>query len=43
MSIAGDVKTKEGLNFGYETAIDKTSGNMQYKNLDEKTQNGVEE
>jgi isopenicillin N synthase-like dioxygenase len=39
-SIAGDVETKEGFNFGYEAAMDKTGGDGQYKNLDGTTENG---
>ncbi|CAI6292288.1 unnamed protein product [Periconia digitata] len=33
-SIAGDVETKEGWNFGYEAGLDKTGGDGKYRNLD---------
>ncbi|PVH94088.1 Clavaminate synthase-like protein [Periconia macrospinosa] len=33
-SIAGDVETKEGFNFGYEEELDKSGGDGGYRNLD---------
>ena len=33
-SIAGDVETKEGFNFGYEAGLDPTGGDGKYRNLD---------
>ncbi|OCK77308.1 Clavaminate synthase-like protein [Lepidopterella palustris CBS 459.81] len=39
-SIAGDVETKEGFNFGYEEGLDKTGGDGLYKNLDGTTYKG---
>lgn len=39
-SIAGDVETKEGFNFGYEKGLDKSGGDGKYKNLDGTTSNG---
>lgn len=33
-SIAGDVETKEGFNFGYEGALDRSGGDGKYRNLD---------
>lgn len=33
-SIAGDVETKEGFNFGYEAGLDRTGGDGKYRNLD---------
>lgn len=33
-SIAGDVETKEGWNFGYEAGLDRTGGDGKYRNLD---------
>ncbi|KAF2497234.1 Clavaminate synthase-like protein [Lophium mytilinum] len=33
-SIAGDTETKEGFNFGYEAALDKTGGDGLYRNID---------
>lgn len=33
-SIAGDVESKEGFNFGYEEEMDKSGGDGGYRNLD---------
>ncbi|KAF2646698.1 flavonol synthase/flavanone 3-hydroxylase [Massarina eburnea CBS 473.64] len=33
-SLAGDVETKEGFNFGYEEGLDATGGDGKYRNLD---------
>ena len=39
-SIAGDVETKEGFNWGYEEGLDKTGGDGKYVNLDGTTYKG---
>lgn len=39
-SLAGDLETKEGFNFAYEAAMDRTGGNGKYTNLDGTTGNG---
>jgi isopenicillin N synthase-like dioxygenase len=33
-SLAGDVETKEGFNFGYDAGLDRTGGDGKYANLD---------
>ncbi|KAF1954216.1 Clavaminate synthase-like protein [Byssothecium circinans] len=33
-SLAGDVETKEGFNFGYEKGLDRSGGDGKYRNLD---------
>lgn len=33
-SIAGDVESKEGFNFGYEEGLDRSGGDGKYRNLD---------
>lgn len=33
-SLAGDMETKEGFNFGYEEGLDPTGGDGKYRNLD---------
>lgn len=39
-SIAGDVETKEGFNFSYEAAMDRSGGDGKYTNLDGTKGNG---